>query len=207
MVLSQEQRQGGCFTAVYSIPSTSPGWSQREKCHGWKRKQCHLLAGCMAGCVPDWSQDCTAAEHRDRATVAAAGAVGATVPQLLPSPQTESPDTCPAVTTTAPERSCTRTANTTGVSILAAQLLSQTNSLSRFWVVPCPSLTSGPGGEHWAVGASRCSAFVFLPVEWGATSGWTSFCLCLETALPTGIFSGECPLWVKLYLSLYILYY
>lgn len=103
----------------------------------WKIKQCHLLPGCMAGYVPDWSQDCTVFEHQDKATVAAAEAIGATVLQLLPSSQSE-PRHLPCCHHHSPrEREAALVLPvSTAISILAAQLLIQTSLLSRVWVVP-----------------------------------------------------------------------
>lgn len=59
--------QGCLFNTTHITRMVSAGkkpWMEKKAVPSFTR----------AGCVPGWNQDCTAAEHWDRATVAAAGA-------------------------------------------------------------------------------------------------------------------------------------
>lgn len=152
MVLSQEQRQGGGFRAVYSIPPTSPGWSQQEKSHGWKRKQCHLLPGqgvCQAG-------------------IRIAQLLSTGTELLLQLLELLSHDCCHYHREREP--SCHLHSPREPALVLPPPLelaLWQHNSLFRQTFFPgfgfsLSSLISGPGGGDWAMGASRSAAFVFL---------------------------------------------
>lgn len=158
------------------------GGSRQEKCHGWKRKQCHLLPGHMAVCAglesglqSGWAPG--ESHCRSRCPTAAAITTErererAPAPALLPSPWPQR------------EGACAGTATTTGVSTLAAQLLIHTKLSFQPLSCPCFPLFQVQGGGL-AVGASRQAAFVFLGVEWGDASGWSPFCLCLEIAPST----------------------
>lgn len=127
----------GCLNAAYSIPCTSQDGLSRKNAMMENKAVPSFTPRCMAGYVPDWSQDCTVFEHQDKATVAAAEAIGATVLQLLPSSQSEPRHLSCCHHHSLREREAALVLPvSTAISILAAQLLIQTSLLSRVWVVP-----------------------------------------------------------------------
>lgn len=165
----------GCLNAAYSIPCTSQDGLSRKNATmenkavpSFTRVHGRVCAGLESGLHSFWapgqSHCCSCWSYWSHCPATFAIITEWTqTPALLSPPQPQR------------ERGCTCSASLhCNLHIGSTTPYSDKPSFQGLGC-PCHPLLQVLGRGDWAMRASRCAAFVFLPVEWGAASGCHHF--------------------------------